>query len=609
MSEHHQAPDLLDELLGLDEPSSTEDEPVEKAQEASEEQKPRRRWWRRSKRGTDPPDSSETEPELPGQPAEPGAAAEPAVAAESVEEDRAGLQEQLAEDVAEAEPESDSDETIPPRRSWLRRRRTSPNQAVEVTPEPPKEPAEPGAATGGTEQSAEEPGDLPTDEVVEAPVSKRRGGRHLRGPGDEADPNDSADDPSTSSSGRGGSVLPPTPGPRAAGRARRRSRNRLLVGAGGALLVVAAVATFWTPSFRDDPQPERTGSAVAPDALADPVTTVLLYGTDEEQATEAAWMTLLSLNSETGESSVVYVPAHTATEVPGRGLLGIGESLASGPSLLEVSTETLLGVPVDERLQLTPEGALGLFQGVGDVSVDVPSELRVSAGEGQVQLLFPQGPQQLGPDELVSLLFRPGVESDDAELGGRHLAFWNGVLNQYADDPEVLAGAVAEAETLLSAGATTERFGSFLSELAQQPPSSRTLANLPVKEVSVGGDQLYETDPEELSAFVGETIGETDLAADLSRVQVLNGNGVPGIGVEVAEELVGNGFQITLSGNADRLDYHSTRIVSYDSSPEGIAVARQARALLGTGKVQVSSQGQGIVDLTIVVGRDFLRTR
>ena len=627
MSDHRRAPDLLDELLGLDDPSFAEEDQAQGQPEAAaeEELSPRRRRWCQSKRDPVPPEGSEAEEPAPPENAsdEPSSSprrgwlsrrrtllpeapeaetdypqepAEPVVA-EPEDERSAEHQEQPAaeEDPAGDDPQAEAgpDELASPRRLWRSRRRPPLPKGLETEPE-----------------SAEEP-ELPSDEIARAPAPKRRGGRHLRGAGDEADADGSADASSDPSNlGRGDPVLPPLLGPRRTDRARRRSRNRLFVGVAGALLALAAAATLLDPSLRDDPQPESSGSAApATEVLADPVRTLLVYGSREGQATEAAWMALLSLNSETREGSVVYVPAHTATEVPGRGLLGIGESLGSGPSLLEVSTETLLGVPVDDQLLLTPEAAEALFQGIGDVSVDVPSELQVPAGEGQARLLIPQGPQQLAPGQLVSLLFRPGIEGDDAELGGRHLALWNGVLSQYADDPDALASAVADAEPPLGTPAATDRIGAFLSDLARLPASSRILANLPVKEVSVGGDQLYETDPEELSAFVGETIGETDLAADLSRVQVLNGNGVPGIGVDVAEKLVGNGYQITLSGNADRLDYFKTRIVTYDSSPEGLAAARQAQALLGAGTVQVSSQGQGIVDLTIVVGRDFLRTR
>jgi polyisoprenyl-teichoic acid--peptidoglycan teichoic acid transferase len=90
------------------------------------------------------------------------------------------------------------------------------------------------------------------------------------------------------------------------------------------------------------------------------------------------------------------------------------------------------------------------------------------------------------------------------------------------------------------------------------------------------------------------------------RVQILNGNGAPGIGEQVASELVGEGFRVVLSGNADRLDYAETLIVIYESTPEAQESAERVRDLLGVGEVQVSVQPQGIVDLTIVVGKDFI---
>jgi polyisoprenyl-teichoic acid--peptidoglycan teichoic acid transferase len=110
-------------------------------------------------------------------------------------------------------------------------------------------------------------------------------------------------------------------------------------------------------------------------------------------------------------------------------------------------------------------------------------------------------------------------------------------------------------------------------------------------------------------AFLDDVVGRREADVDLVRVQVLNGNGVPGIGQEVAERLVGSGFKVILSGNARRLDYEHTRIITYDSSAEGLTVAERARDLLTVGRVQVSAQQQGIVDLTIVVGMDFLETR
>jgi polyisoprenyl-teichoic acid--peptidoglycan teichoic acid transferase len=104
-----------------------------------------------------------------------------------------------------------------------------------------------------------------------------------------------------------------------------------------------------------------------------------------------------------------------------------------------------------------------------------------------------------------------------------------------------------------------------------------------------------------------ETVGVASDPEEDVRVQILNGNGVPGIGQDVARKLVGQGFRLILSGNAQRLDYRKTLVITYENSEQGIALAERARDLIGVGEVQVSAQEQGIVDLTIVVGKDYLR--
>ncbi|HEU4488387.1 MAG TPA: LytR C-terminal domain-containing protein [Actinomycetota bacterium] len=488
------------------------------------------------------------------------------------------------------------DEEVSPAstRHWRRWRRARPLGEGESKEQP-----------GVVEEGGEEAG--PSPEVLDATrkrAARRRKGRHLlhRKEADAGTEGGASPEP-----GYSGPVLPEL-GPRSAARARRR-RIRFFLGGAALLLAVAAAVTLLAPRFSRNPSPPERDPAPTAVGATDSIRTLLLFGTTEKDAPAASWMTLLSLNDETNEGSVVYIPAHTAAEVPGRGLLGLGESLGSGgPSLLEVSTETLIGFQVDDRLMITEAEALALFERSGELTVDVPTELRVAAGANEAQVLIPSGTQELTPTGLVSLLFRFGIGGDDAELGSRHLAFWSGLLAHYGSDPEGLANAVSETSPPLAAPAATARVSDFLAAFAEVPEAGRTLANLPVREVSVGGDELYQTDEEELSAFIEDTVGPTDLAADVSRVQVLNGNGVPGIGAEVADKLSGNGYEIALSGNADRLDYYKTRIISYDDSPESVEAAHRARDLLGTGIVRVSPQGQGIVDLTIVVGRDFLRT-
>jgi len=42
---------------------------------------------------------------------------------------------------------------------------------------------------------------------------------------------------------------------------------------------------------------------------------------------------LLALNHSTERAAVVYLPAHTAVEIPGRGLLAVGDAFLSGGPL------------------------------------------------------------------------------------------------------------------------------------------------------------------------------------------------------------------------------------------------------------------------------------
>ena len=276
--------------------------------------------------------------------------------------------------------------------------------------------------------------------------------------------------------------------------------------------------------------------------------------------------------------------------------------------MLLVTAENLLGVQIDRYVELSDSDTRVLFDATGPITVDVPVEVRLSAGENQTRLLFSQGEQTLDSTFLKQLLFTVGSGGDETELGSRHLAFWDALFDRFGELPRELAAAIEDSEAALAeSDAPVEELSGFFQSFLKAPESERALATLPVSQVSVGGDELYEVDTDALPMFMEETLGSKPSLGEEVRVQILNGNGVPGIGEEVAEKLSQENFRVLLSGNARSLDYKTTLIVTYDSSEEGLAMAERARSLLGVGEVQVSAQGQGIVDLTIVVGKDFLR--
>jgi polyisoprenyl-teichoic acid--peptidoglycan teichoic acid transferase len=402
-------------------------------------------------------------------------------------------------------------------------------------------------------------------------------------------------------------------GPRTSALSQRRRtfRKRSFAGGGAVLIVVALLVavvavvagTNAVVNRSGDDRPDRAGAA----APGDP-TTYLVVGTDSSaDGPETRWMTLISVDASGERAAIAYLPAHTAYEVPGLGLQGIGEALGSGGiSLVTVSIENMLGVPIDHFIELPATDAEALFEQTGDLTVNVPEEVRVSAGADTAQVLFDAGEQVLPARFQVDLLYEVGLDSDETELGARHLAFWQSFIETHASDPQALGAALGAASgSLDSSDVSPDEQVSFFTDLVSVPSANVAITSLPVDEEVVGATDLYSIDDEGIRSFVTDTFGAAPSADDV-RVQVLDGSGDPGAVQAVAERLVGQGFRIVLSGNADNLNYDDTHIVTYESTPEAQAVGERARELLGTGDLQVSVQQQGIVDLTIVVGKDFI---
>ena len=400
-------------------------------------------------------------------------------------------------------------------------------------------------------------------------------------------------------------------GPRRQKLMKRKRRTRVLQVIGSVLLsgalVVGAVIVGGKviDDANDEKKAETTG---APPLVREPVSTLIFGTKGEGTSKEALWMTLLTYDPEDKQGAVVYIPSHTAVEVPGRGLQGVGESYTTGGvPLLLVSAENLLGVPIDRYIELDDSAARELFDASGALSVNVPNELRVSVGDDEARLILVEGEQQLDPSLLVKMLYLRGIDGDDVELGSRHLAFWDALLDHLASPGDVEALVEEAASAFEESDADAEEHQQLLAALAALPTADLTITTLPVRPISAGESELYAVNEAEVRAFMTDTIGFAAPVREDARVQVLNGNGVPGIGQDVARKLVGEGFRVILSGNARRLTYRRTLIITYDNTPEGQRLAERAKRLLGVGEVQVSVQQQGIVDLTIVVGKDFLR--
>lgn len=88
------------------------------------------------------------------------------------------------------------------------------------------------------------------------------------------------------------------------------------------------------------------------------------------------------------------------------------------------------------------------------------------------------------------------------------------------------------------------------------------------------------------------------------RIELLNGSGRSGLAGELASYLRDGGFDVLEVSNADRTDYKSTLVVNRSAAVEpGKIVAEY----LGTRHVIQQIGAQGMIDVTVIVGRDARR--
>jgi polyisoprenyl-teichoic acid--peptidoglycan teichoic acid transferase len=409
-------------------------------------------------------------------------------------------------------------------------------------------------------------------------------------------------------------------------RRRRRSRVRRTVGVG--LLLALAVATVLLASLglggtRELVAPGDTGTP-APAAPGDRQPALALVTYDETTGdTAAAAVVVLAHDRDDEQGTVLLVPAGTVADVPGHGSSTVGDAYTFGEGpLVAVTVDNLLDVRLDGVVAVSRAGWATLGDVLGPIEVEVRSRLVAEGDGGGGEVRFEPGPQQLEGDRLAEFVTFRGVGETELEALPRIQQVVAGLLDRIAEDPAPLRALLGLDEPPPDPEGSAEEAGAgpfessdpaltyaLLTELAEARRAERlTTLTLPVSPLGSGRDDLYRVDAERAGAIIEERLAAsrpTDTAGAGRSLQVLNGNGVPGIGQQVAERLQPGGYRILLTGNADRFSYETTRIVIYDDAPEQLAVARDIRERLGTGEIERSGTPQSVVDVTIVVGADF----
>jgi hypothetical protein len=362
--------------------------------------------------------------------------------------------------------------------------------------------------------------------------------------------------------------LPDRGGPRRSGSRRLPglSRHPVLSRVATTFVVVAMVGTG--AFFANRSGGSRTGPPIDPSELA-PSTLAwsVREGTD-------AFVTVLAVPSE-GQSTALVIPGETIVDLPGGGPPMVGLA-ASDPGMLIAAVQATLDRPVDHYLVTDERQLSDLVDALGGVSV------LTEASFNYLGVDYGPGPVPLSGGAALAYL---GEGLDIGERTSR----WEGVLSALLDstkDPARWSGSI---------GASDEQH--FVSVLLGRAQGGQVL-ELPVEPDEDGS---LRADSKAVAALVASRFPPASRA--LVRVAILNGNGRPGIGAAIGALLAPAGYRVVAAQNADSFDTPETQVIA--SGDSFLDAAQQALTILGVGRVYVGPQPTGIVDITIVVGKDY----
>ncbi len=162
------------------------------------------------------------------------------------------------------------------------------------------------------------------------------------------------------------------------------------------------------------------------------------------------------------------------------------------------------------------------------------------------------------------------------------------------------AGLIDAAESSDLEAGERER---LRSAMQKAPSRDVGLVSLPVIPISLGDETYFEPQRDKIADLLKAWWGvEVTPEKQPVRVIVYNGSGVPGVAGTAAQRLIEHGYRVIDTRNADRFDYPKTQVIVQHGDD---SVGDRVKSALGVGLVTRKESRQQIVDVIVIVGKDF----
>lgn len=326
-------------------------------------------------------------------------------------------------------------------------------------------------------------------------------------------------------------------------------------------------------------------------------------------------MLLVRFDPETKKLAVLSIPRDTRTYVEGYGVTKINEAnYYGGPALSAKATSELLdGVGIDRYVRVNVQGIEKLIDALGGVTVFVPKDMKYQDDSQHLYINLKAGKHHLNGNQALQFLrFRYDENGDIGRIQRQQMlmrALMEQALNPVtlARVPKILSVIQSHLDTNLSVeelmalvgfATQTNRSnvqmlmvpGDFSAPGEYQAsywlPDHDRIQSIMAQHFNLGVGNSLPTNPAYLRVAIQDSTRES--AATDGVMQALNQAGYENISVNDpwSEPL------------------NVTRIVAQQGDAESAEALRQ---VLGVGEVRIESTGALQSDVTIQIGKDWIR--
>jgi hypothetical protein len=368
-------------------------------------------------------------------------------------------------------------------------------------------------------------------------------------------------------------------------RRRDRSAQLAVLAAAAVFGLVAAVAGSPRDATATSNGPTRTSATTRTTAAAVLPAHTLLFGHVGGDG-RLDLLVAYGWERDATRGTAVLVPSNTMVEVPSLGPQALADvpRLASA-KLLRVVVENALGVHFDGQVLVDDTKLAALLAPAKQLRVDFSEATRVDDSAGTIA--FRAGAQRIDAAAAMRVLAARGSdELSHLVAVGAVLDGWRAALAK----PAVANATVAVDQRVLPM---------TLGAKARVQTSA-----LPVERLSTGGSERFRVRDDDADGLLREAFRWAMIARGTRpRVELLNGVGSVGLTQAVAARIVPAGGEVTLTGNVPGFGVRATKVVYYRAGARD--AARRFAEALGVGQVVRAADAIDVVDVTVVVGKDF----